>query len=564
MEVFGIIILFAIVAIVLYIYINQEKQKETEKVKQERDSKISSLTEEIDVLKRTLQQARKDAESAKCASEAKFLAERAIEEVDIISCNINQLEKTIQGIELQPMQDSSSHEKIKECEAQVGNLSKKVTSAKKQASEAVNKRIAQTSRVPYTILNIPFLTTTFKTDYSKRLYVKYSISDSTDKKFPIIRAPRKGCEIKLPVVGRKNNRGASEQSFCNKIVEYGLQNHFYDYLSLFCGSLSFPYEPDLAYIDAEKGIFLDVEIDEPYVGWDRTPIHYKINEGTIDDIRNEHFTERGWCVIRFAEKQIHNEPLSCLKKIFELLHQMDASITIPSVLAKVQDLKPEDWWSKSTAEAMERNKDRELYLNISKFNPPSAISVQINDYMGGRLVEAHIIEHKDQICWNECVRNNDFDTYKRNFPKGIHANEVAQKEDEILWKECEGKKDYQTYIRYSKLKTHIVLAQQKQAQKAEQEKAAYEEKMRKLREAEAIRQREEDARIQREKEAAEKKRLQDLANQRRAEIEKQQREEQERRRKEEEQRRLEAQRYERQAITTASTPTKTPSSRGYA
>jgi len=558
------ILSFIILAIVTIVLLVRKKCNQKILKIRETEERISSLMIKVDDFRSIIQKAKDNVSDAIKASEAKYLAESAMKDISSVSFSLDKVEKALQEIKGKSLHTNDADEKIVDFENQIKDISKKIDVVKGKAGEATNKKIAQMSRVPYTIQNIPFLKSKFIIDYSQRLYVRYMISNSTDYKFPVIRTPRKGCEIKLPVVGRKNNRGVSEQLFCNKIVECSLQSHFYDNLSLFCADLNFPYEPDLAYIDVGKGIFLDIEIDEPYVGWDRIPIHYKTNEGTIDDIRNEHFTERGWCVIRFSERQIHNEPLSCLKKIFELLHQMDATIDIPSVLLKEPDVKQENWWSKSSAEAMENRKEREKYLNISSFNPSAPPIIQINDYDQGHLVEANIIKYKDQKCWDECIRSNNLSAYKIKFPKGIHANEVLQKEDDILWSKCNQEKDYRTYMKNSKLKTYYALAQDKQNQKENQEKKEYEEMMRIQQENEIKKQREANAKIQREKEAAEKKRLQNIENQRRATNEKQKEKEEERRRKEEEQRRLEAQRYERQTITTTSTPTRTPSSRGYA
>lgn len=498
MKILSLIIL-AIIIIALFVC---KKYKQRKLKIKETEERISSLMNKVDDFKSIMKKAKDNASDAINASEAKFIAESTLRDISIVNFSLDKVDKALQEFKGKSLHTNDVDEKIINFKTQINDISKKVDAAKRSAGKAMNIKIAQMSRVPYTIQNIPFLTSKFIVDYSQRLYVKYSISDSTDHMFPVIRAPRKGCEIKLPVIGRKNNRGASEQSFCNKIVECDLQSHFYDNISLFCAGLNYPYEPDLAYIDVEKGIFLDIEIDEPYVGWGRTPIHYKTNEGTVDDIRNEHFTERGWCVIRFSERQIHNDPLSCLKKIFELLHKMDATISIPSVLLKEPNVKQENWWNKSRAEAMEKEKEREKYLNISSFNPPTPKDVQIKDYEQGHWVEAKIIKDKDQKCWNECIRCNDLSTYKNQFPKGIHANEVPQKEEDILWNECDRTKDYLTYIRKSKLKTYLALAQEKLRQKKEENKG-----------------------------------------------------------KKDEGRGLAP---ERQAITTTSTPTRTPSSRGYA
>lgn len=500
MQVLSLIVL-AIIIIALFVR-NKYNQKRIKT--KEAEERILSLMIKVNDFKDIMKKVKDNASDAINASEAKSKAESVIRDINSVNFGLDKVEKALQEFKGKSLHANDVDERIINLDTQIKDISKKVVAAKKEASEAIKIKIAQMSRVPYTIQNIPFLTSKFIADYSQRLYVKYSISDSTDQMFPVIRAPRKGCEIKFPVVGRKNNRGASEQSFCNKIVECGLQSKFYDNLSLFYASLNYPYEPDLAYIDVNKGIFLDIEIDEPYAGWDRIPIHYKINECTIDDTRNEHFTERGWCVIRFSEKQIHNEPLSCLKKIFELLHKMDATISIPSFLLKEPDVKKEDWWSKSDAERMEKNKEREKHLNISSFNPPvTKDDIQIKDYEQGHLVEAKIIKDKDQKCWDECIRCNDLSTYKIKFPKGIHANEVPQKEEDILWNECDRTKDYLTYVRKSKLKTYLALAQEKLRQKGIEENNGKNDE-------------------------------------------------------------LDAQRYERQVITTTSTPTRTPSSRGYA
>ena len=61
------------------------------------------------------------------------------------------------------------------------------------------------------------------------------------------------------------------------------------------------YEPDLAYIDAKKGVYVDIEIDEPYSG--NHHLTYYITEyGAHKDQRhNETFRNAGWHVFRFIE-----------------------------------------------------------------------------------------------------------------------------------------------------------------------------------------------------------------------------------------------------------------------
>lgn len=249
----------------------------------------------------------------------------------------------------------------------------------------------------YTVQTIPFLTSKLDLDYEAIYKVSYSIHDSDEAKFPIIRAPKIGCVIKLPVIGRSGKRGFCEQKLCDKIKDLKLQG-FYDNFSLFVGNNSNPYEPDLAYIDAQKRIFIDIEIDEPYSGWERQPIHYKIRNGiTVDDARNNYFTERGWTVLRFSEKQVHEQPKSCLKLVYQLLNEMDGAITMPQCLATEVNISPNDMWTKEQAERMEQNKEREKMLGIDKFiQTVEGTHSPLKDYSKGRELEKNIFQRKKE------------------------------------------------------------------------------------------------------------------------------------------------------------------------
>lgn len=263
----------------------------------------------------------------------------------------------------------------------------------------VNKTNEHTIRAnrPYTVQVIPFLKSELDLDYNGRYMVNYSISDSRVMEFPVIRAPKKGCEIKLPVRGRCGKRGVCEQKLCEEIEKLNLLG-FYDNLSLFVTDRRFRYEPDLAYIDAKKGIFIDIEIDEPYSGLERKPIHYTIGNYTVDDKRNDDFTERGWTVIRFSETQVYKQPQSCLKYVYKLLHDMDTSIRMPHNLAAVDDIKICPMWDKNCAERMASERKRETLLGINRFIEQSEERKPdvIYDYSHGREIENDILKHKEQ------------------------------------------------------------------------------------------------------------------------------------------------------------------------
>ncbi len=69
-----------------------------------------------------------------------------------------------------------------------------------------------------------------------------------------------------------------------------------------------PYYPDIA-ISIKDEIFIDIEVDEPYVYTTKQETHY-ISSG--DEKRNKFFIENNWFVIRFAECQLINDMDKCV------------------------------------------------------------------------------------------------------------------------------------------------------------------------------------------------------------------------------------------------------------
>lgn len=279
-------------------------------------------------------------------------------------------------------------------------------------------------------------------DYDKKIFVPYDLSKSTDQQpeFPIVRVPAKGCAIKYPVQGRGNLRGACEREFHECIVNLRVQTNFYDDLCLFYGC-DYPYEPDFAYIDACKGVFVDIEIDEPYSGAEKKPLHYCCNGNkTIDDVRNERFAERGWTVVRFSEKQIHEQCESCLKFLYELLVKMDASISIPLGLRGVADLKEERMWTERDANNKIRQREREKYLGISDFviSTSSSSPIAVKDYPQGKSIETNIARAKrEERQWQLCSTVEDYARYISTHPFGKHVSEAKMKKANLERKEKE-------------------------------------------------------------------------------------------------------------------------------
>ena len=128
----------------------------------------------------------------------------------------------------------------------------------------------------------------------------------------------------------KNKKtGASELVAFSNIIRLGIQCIHKDISVVIDGHR---YEPDFVYINKEKGIYVDIEVDEPYSA-NHHPTHYITNDGTHKDHqRNQAFLDAGWYVIRFTEQQMFCQTKECMKLLFDLLVKIGAEDSLPKLL----------------------------------------------------------------------------------------------------------------------------------------------------------------------------------------------------------------------------------------
>jgi hypothetical protein len=174
--------------------------------------------------------------------------------------------------------------------------------------------------------------------------------------------------IKLPRKGRLGPRGFKELAFEDELKTYFARQRdlqFFNDRFLIVSDKTRPYEPDFTLVDEvdNLNVFLDIEIDEPYEGIGRYATHYKGQ----DDYRNQYFNERGWIVIRFSEKQVHQNPKGCCKLIAEVIKSINPHFIIPQELQNIPNVLEEPFWNKAQAENWAKNNEREKYLGIVSF-----------------------------------------------------------------------------------------------------------------------------------------------------------------------------------------------------
>jgi hypothetical protein len=165
--------------------------------------------------------------------------------------------------------------------------------------------------------------------------------------------------------GKNKKTGASELLAFSHICGLGLD----DIQEGVCVTLDgHRYEPDFAYIDKSRGIYIDIEVDEPYTS-DHRPTHYIEKVGKHKDMcRNELFCNHGWYVVRFTEQQMFCQTASCMKAVYELVCKAGGADNLPTTLTDAPELETESCWTYDDSIKKSYQNYRRTYLGFDPIN----------------------------------------------------------------------------------------------------------------------------------------------------------------------------------------------------
>lgn len=233
--------------------------------------------------------------------------------------------------------------------------------------------------------------------------VNYNIEQSKKNGFySFFYAPSSNTEIYPYRRQKVELRGFSEEDFEKKLCYSLGKSCNYDVLgdvSILTSEGNHPFEPDIAIIERcyKYGVRIDIEIDEPYGGYDKTPIHFI---GCGDDFRDRRLANLGWLVIRFSEKQIIQEPDNCINFIKYLLSLIDPFF---NKTYKGNFPTPDKCWTEVEAKIMAIQRFRENLLNHQfgiKNNKRNIDSTSLTD------LEKDIAKHAKPIYFPNSVKHN--------------------------------------------------------------------------------------------------------------------------------------------------------------
>lgn len=182
--------------------------------------------------------------------------------------------------------------------------------------------------------------------------------------YPVVKMPKSNSILKLPRIGRSNQKGYKENDFYTQLKQNIADIEMTNNVHMIIPNFNKPYEPDIVLFDKKINLYIDIEIDEPYDGYYRYPTHFIDPEVEIkqDNIRDLFFTESGWVVIRFTEKQVHCQAFECIDFIRNVVNSLyNGNIIKESSCGK------ESQWDYNQSIQWQKIYYRENYLGIERF-----------------------------------------------------------------------------------------------------------------------------------------------------------------------------------------------------
>jgi hypothetical protein len=157
--------------------------------------------------------------------------------------------------------------------------------------------------------------------------------------------------------------GASEEAF-RKVLERFFPERVSTQLRLPIPNWDGAYSTDFTISFPSIGVWIDVEIDEPYDYKTLNPTHCADDER--DRNRNSFFLKNNWIVVRFSEEQVVRHPESCCKEVATVVQIVTGMTRYSQALSTVPTLMPMPMWTKQQALKMAKAKARDKYLKLPR------------------------------------------------------------------------------------------------------------------------------------------------------------------------------------------------------
>lgn len=238
--------------------------------------------------------------------------------------------------------------------------------------------------------------------------------------YPVVKMPKQNSSLKLPRTGRSNQKGYKEFDFYRNLKQNIIDIELVNDVHVVIPNFNKPYEPDIVLFDKRLNLYIDIEIDEPYDGYFRYPTHYINPEDEFkqDNIRDLFFTESGWIVIRFTEKQVHCQASECIDHILNVINSI-----YNRAFNNDAKCEKETQWDYNQCIQWQKFYYREKYLGIERFKKQYSFKEIEIDTNENESIE-NIIQRTKKFIFSNWSSNIAFDeeSHKYLHPKDETGN----------------------------------------------------------------------------------------------------------------------------------------------
>lgn len=198
-------------------------------------------------------------------------------------------------------------------------------------------------------------------DYKGEYQFDNYLGESDHFSFPSIKTPCLNTKILSPVESVNRMTEGVVEPLLKKQIEV-LCDEIEDLMIVVNCALpirnrDYSYHPDIALFWKTYGLYIDIEIDEPYDICSRKPIHYV---GSSDNLRDRYFIRNGWVVMRYCEKQVKENVEGVVAHIKNTL------LWIAGEPIKLCEHMETNRWTYHEAISMAEIGEREKYLEINE------------------------------------------------------------------------------------------------------------------------------------------------------------------------------------------------------
>ena len=270
-------------------------------------------------------------------------------------------------------------------------------------------------------------------DDRKRIkYEKQSVDVNLLKNFRAEQVSRALFYTDMQTFPCQDKKKIAYKNFHEKMTECFDSNLYYNrYVKSVSGEV---VVPDYMLVFENKNFAIAVEIDIPYSLDTREPEDYfnVVDNGTVFSFQEENniLLDKGWCVIRFSEKQIVDQPLQCCKLISEIagIFIGDDFSDILELDKKSDNVVRENFWSLEQCKFYAVHNFRESYLgDIFKEETKKIENVVEEEKVEEEKVENVVEEEKEEVVVEE--EEKEEEVVETEKEKEIEPEDTVEKVD---------------------------------------------------------------------------------------------------------------------------------------